>query len=327
MKKPDLLLSNTLTLSKAILLFTFAAAFAFPNSAFAAAGGIQACMQSSTCNNSLGSRPDQTLFGKLREVTLIANLRLNDVLAEWDTHSETDIRANLSEISQSVSTLNRVSQLRGLLAPLDSTITGKQLKNSAFAIGGVIDTNRKVLASSSDHAIAATWLELGSIVFKSVIINPSSLISQKAQLKYYLPPEVKESDVKNLDSRLTMTYDIERDQYFVEGEYDLDPNQTITVAVSVEDIWVITDEQLQALSKQVEELMKPLEGTAYFAQGVTLESDINSSLEKISLLQAGAVTPDQKNRAYRETSVELNEVGELIGTLQSLVTDVDSFAS
>ena len=51
--------------------------------------------------------------------------------------------------------------------------------------------------------------------------------------------------------------------------------------VKVEDIWVISDSDIESLRKQADELSKPLERTSYFAQGVTLKSDINVSLDKI----------------------------------------------
>lgn len=287
----------------------------------------------SLIGDSTEREPNETLFGKLREVTLIAasldsdNEKLLQVLGAWDETQESEIRGELNSISQSVSLLNRITQLNGYLAPSISTTTGKDLKNKAFAIGGVIEANRKVLARSSDSAIAATWLELGSIVFKSVIINPSSLISQTADLKYYLPPEVKEEHVLKIDDGLSVTYDIERDQYFVEGKFDLDPNETITVSLSIDDIWLISDSDLEAIRKQLDDLVAPLEGTAFFAQGVTLKSDIEVALDRISMLQSQAVTPEQKIRAYREASIELVGVYEKLESLKDLLTDVSSTGS
>jgi len=146
--------------------------------------------------------PDETLFGKLREVTRLANALdqqsadLADLLVAWDSQAEGESRDTLNFISRKVSPLNRVSQLGSYLVLVDSSVAGRDLKNKAFAVGGVIESNKKVLAKNSNQAVAFTWLELGSIVFKSVIINPSSLISQNAHLEYFLPPEISQEHIK-----------------------------------------------------------------------------------------------------------------------------------
>jgi len=40
-----------------------------------------------------------------------------------------------------------------------------------------------------------TWLEIGSIIFKTLATNPSKLISQNVDVKYYLPQEIKKEDI------------------------------------------------------------------------------------------------------------------------------------
>lgn len=283
--------------------------------------------------DSTADTPDKTLFGKLREVTRLANALdqqnadLSDLLVEWEGSSEGERRDALNSISNKVSPLNRISQLEKYLTTADSSIVGKDLKNKAFAIGGVIESNKKVLANNSGQAVAFTWLELGSIVFKSVIINPSSLISQNAHLEYFLPPEIEEEHIKKQDQGVDVQYDVERDQWKVKGDFELEPNETITVAVSTEDIWEITPEHIASLQRQMEEYMKALEGTAYYAQAITLKADIDVALEKATALQAKAVTPEQRIRAYREAQVELDGVFGLVDQLKELVTQVSSDSS
>jgi len=52
-------------------------------------------------------------------------------------------------------------------------------------------------------------------------------------------------------------------------------------------------------------LLKPLEKTAYYSQGIILKSDIDTTLDKIQLATSRAVTPENRIRSYREGKLEL----------------------
>jgi len=63
-----------------------------------------------------------------------------------------------------------------------------------------------------------------------------------------------------------------------------------------------------------------LEKTSYFAQGVTLKSDIDVSLDRVEALIEEVITPEQKIKAYREAEIELAGVKTKMEKLQELVT-------
>lgn len=273
---------------------------------------------------------EQTLFGHLQEVSQLAKLyqdhiaEVDELLTNWESEKQTGISTKINQLASRALPLNRIHQLNKLLTfssgNLDVTgDTEKELKNKAFGVRGVLDTNIKLLAMPKGRALSNTWLELGSIVFKSVVTNPSKLISQTVPLKYYLPPEVREEHIIKTDDSLKIEYDAERDQYFVSGEFELDPGETITLSVQTEDIWAITEEEVQSVRNQIEELAKPLEHTALFAQSVTLISDINVSLDKVLALQATGVTPEAKIRAYREALIEMDAALIKVDKLKELV--------
>lgn len=269
---------------------------------------------------------DQTLFGHYREVSDLATLFDNQIadidqlLVNWQNTDPTKIRTELNATAQKAIPINRIPQLRSYLGIASAGLSDKELKNKAFSVRGVLDTNRIMLARPSGSPLANTWLELGSIVFKTVVTNPSTLITQEVPLKYYLPPEVREEHILNIDEGLEVKYDSEKDQYYVSGNFKLSPGEAITLKVSIDDIWVVSDNEVESLKGQAEELMRPLEKTSYFAQGVTLKSDIDVSLDKILALQSAAVTPEAKIRAFREAQIELNSVYEKIERLKDLVT-------
>jgi hypothetical protein len=275
--------------------------------------------------NSSDKVSQSTLFGHLEEISQLAKLYQDNVdsvdglIQNWDNEKNNGLVGKLNSLASTVMPLNRIPQLNKFLVQSNSDLSDKELKNKAFGVRGVLDTNIKLLASPAGKSVSNTWLELGSIVFKSVITNPSNLISQKVPLKYYLPPEIREEHIIKTDDSLKVEYDAERDQYFVSGEFELGPGETITVSVHTEDIWVIKDEEVESIRRQAAQLAQPLEKTAFFAQSVTLTSDINVSLDKVLALRSTGVTPESKIRAYREAQIELSAALEKVDKLKELV--------
>ena len=203
----------------------------------------------------------------------------------------------------------------------------KSVKNSLLGLRGIIDTNKILLAKGAGKTLVNTWLEEGSVVFKTLVTNPSNLISQKVQVNYYLPSEVKEEDILEKDQGLEVTYDAEKGQLKVGGEFTLAAGATRTFLLKVNDIWQISKEEVDSLRKQTDELYKPLEKTAYFAQAVSLKSDINASLDKILAVQDAAVTPEGKIKAYREASIIKNSAEEKLAGLKNLVGQASAAGS
>lgn len=281
------------------------------------------------------SSRQRTLFGKLKEVRDLADIfetrkgDIDSVLARWNSTESRDRVSKISTLYNKIIAINRLPKISNILGAsiYRDTSDEKSLKNRLLSLKGLIQANETFLAKKAGSTISSTWLELGSIVFKSLITNPSSLISQTVPLKYYLPPEVREEDIISTDDDLAVKYDAEKDQYYVEGEFTLAAGQTRTVSIQVNNIWVITKENVDSLRNQAEELSRPLERTSYFAQGVTLKSDIDVSLDKIVDFQASAVTPEQKIRAYREAKIELDAVNIKMDKLQELVTEAGSIGA
>jgi hypothetical protein len=229
----------------------------------------------------------------------------------------------VNDIQQQLIAINRVPKATSFISKITS-LDLKSVKNSLLSLEGVIKTNKLLLAKRAGSTLMNTWLEEGSVVFKTLVTNPSTLIAQKVEVKYYLPPEVKEEDIISADEGLTVTYDAEKGQLLVSGEFNLAKGETRTFSVKVDDIFVVSSQDVESLRAQAEELAKPLDKTSYFAQGVSLKSDINASLDKILSLQEAAVTPEQKIRAYREALIEKDAVIKKIDGLKELVNQAGS---
>lgn len=290
----------------------------------------------SRLESTLGSSSDpsykRTIYAKLNETQQLAKAlderekEVDRVLANWnEVKDDSNLSRKIDNLLKRVIAINRIPKVRTILTSAFEDIEpDKLLKNKLLAGRGVINSNRKLLAQGSGKSISVTWLEEGSIVFKTIITNPSNLISQEVPVKYYLPPEVREEDVIDADEGLSVKYDTEKDQYYVEGAFTLAAGQTRTLRVRVEDIWYLTETEIESMKARAQELSQPLEGTAYFAQGVTLKSDITASLDKVITLQESAVTPEQKIRNYREAQIEYQAAQNKLDSLQQLVTEAGS---
>jgi len=224
------------------------------------------------------------------------------------------LNPEVDTIRGEVIALNKIPKITFLLSKPYTTDL-KAYKNTLLGLIGVINANKILLAKGAGELVLNTWIEVGSMVFRTLVTNPSKLSSQDVALKYYLPPEVKEEDILETDPDLTVSYDSEKGQYFVEGNVSLKIGETKTYEVKVNDVWVITKEEVESMRTQADELFKPLEKTSFYSQGVSLKSDINASLDKILSLQDNAVTPEQKIRAYREAVIEQDAV---LGKLEGL---------
>lgn len=275
---------------------------------------------------------EPTLFGKVKEVENTALALDNQIgeidktLANWKGLDTQGKESKVKSFLKSVLSLNILPKIKDnvLSSKLGVSKEEKELRNNLLSMKGVLSANKTYLAKKNGKTVLATWLEEGSIVFKTLVTNPSTLISQTVKVEYFLPPEVREEHILETDPGLEIKYDAEKDQYYVVGEVALAKGESKTLSVRVDDIWVVTESEIESKRNQAEDLFSALKNTSFFAQGVTLKSDINVSLDKIVALQASANTPEQKIRANREAKIELAAADEKMDMLQSLVTQAGS---
>lgn len=275
---------------------------------------------------------EKNLLAKLNEVrqqVYALDERAADadrILFSWDPFNLSAIAKKVASLATEVSNINLIPKVNNLLVfNTNKKYSEKELKNKVLSIKGVLSANKKFLASIPGKPLSSLWLEEGSVVFKSLITNPSSMISQTVPVKYYLPAEVKRENIVSVDEGLTINFDAEKDRYFVSGEFTLSPNESKTISVVVDDsVFHISDDEIASIRKQVEELSKPLENTAYFAQGTLLRSDINASLDKVESLQKNGLTPEAKIRAYRESYIEYKAAKEKLEKLKELASQAGS---
>jgi hypothetical protein len=271
-----------------------------------------------------------TLFAKIKATSDLAvslddkSAQIVSVLGAYTKSDKTaEFSTKVSALQNQVIALNKIPGAVSAITRINLADPNSVI-NNLLSLKGLVDSNKKLLSLGSGQTMVNVWLEVGSIIFKTVATNPSSLITQKVDVKYYLPVEIKQEDIIKTDAGLTVNYDAEKGQLYVEGEFSLSPNQTRTFSVETKDIWNYSSSQIDSLKTQAEDLFQPLLKTAYYAQGVSLKSDINANLDQITALQASAVTPEDKIKAYRESEILMNSVNEKLTGMKDLVTQASA---
>jgi len=274
-----------------------------------------------------------SLFAKISSTTELAaslnneSVQIDRVLADYNkTNDESVVYSSIDDLQNQVIALNKIPGLT-------SSLTGANLSDENWAVNallglrGIINSNKKMLALGSGQSMVNVWLEVGSIIFKTIATNPSSLVSQKVDIKYYLPSELTEEDVVKTNAGLDVKYDEDKGQLFVAGTFDLAAKQSRTFSVETKDIWSYPDSQIDSLKKQAEDLAQPLKKTAFYAQSVSLKTDINANLDEIVALQADVQTPEDKIHAYRQSVILMDSVDEKMTALKDLVTQASASSS
>lgn len=274
-----------------------------------------------------------SLFGHIKQVQeTIDNLDtsgagLSDLLAKWGSYSATDIYDKVKDLSEKIDDVNTVSNVASILTLSQAnSVDMLALKNKVLELRALTQVNKQLLQEGTAKPIVKLWLEEGSIIFKTLITNPSGT-TQSVPVKFYLPKEAREKDILKVDKELTAKYDPDQDAVYVSGEFTLGPSQTKIVAIEVEDIWKISDKEIESVRLQSEELFKPLINTSYFAQGTTLKSDITASLDTINRLQSEAKTPEARIKAYRDALTEMKRAKEDLSSMKLIVSSASSAGS
>jgi hypothetical protein len=268
----------------------------------------------------------KTLFAKIASTqTLATNLdeksmQINKVLADYTKSKDyNSVSAELGDIQNQVIALNKVPGGTSAITRAGSTDVNS-VTNSLLSLKAVVDSNKKLLSLGSGQTMVNVWLEVGSIIFKTMATNPSTLVSQKVDIQYYLPVEIKQGDIIKTDAGLTVNYDSEKAQLYVSGTFNLAAGQTRTFSVETKDIWQIPSAEIQSVRDQANTLFTPLQKTAYYAQGTTLKSDINAEMDQVAVLYTNVTTPEEKIQAYRQAEILINSANTNLTAMKELVT-------
>ncbi len=105
-----------------------------------------------------------------------------------------------------------------------------------------------------------------------IAVNSSETESKEIDVKYYLPKELEPSDV--LDSgELKVEYDVDKMLYFVVGKVKFNPKESKNFKIRVNDVWVITPEEISVLKQNMDGNLSLLEGNTDLYPNAKRERD------------------------------------------------------
>lgn len=177
------------------------------------------------------------------------------------------------------------------------------------------------LAGAAGLALAAENVNM-KLVFK----NPSETNERSDLIKYYLPPEIKKSDI--IDSAgLKIEYDSGRGLLYVYKDQPLKPKESVEFKMIVRDVWQISDDELLFLKTQAETHIKATEGKDDQRQAKLLFDKISNELDSIKSKQE-MLTDDIANRmeAFRVNKQRLRSIRNNVILLKDFKQEAEAEA-
>ncbi|MFC1646459.1 hypothetical protein ACFL2Y_04720 [Candidatus Omnitrophota bacterium] len=163
--------------------------------------------------------------------------------------------------------------------------------------------------------------ERETIKIRVVAVNPSPDREQNVTIKKYLPQEVTPENI--VSSRdLEIKYDDDKSAYYAyKEEVVLRPKETRIFEVEVKDVWIISQDRLDALGEQTTFIMKRLEESEFYEPSKRLSDAIHLSLDIIARTQNDETVGRKEHiGVYRNNIKVLEEIKENVERLERQLT-------
>jgi hypothetical protein len=169
--------------------------------------------------------------------------------------------------------------------------------------------------------------QAGSVVLKIHVANPSQKEPQTIPVKVYLPKEATPKDVKDVGD-LKLDYDPDPGMYYVHGEVTLEPGQSTTNTVRLDDIWVFTEDQLAAFVGRASALAGLLAATPAAQEAAAIVQRIEAKVKDILKRQNETEgNPGERIQAYRQGLSTITTIEQDLEALEKLKEDAPGPAS
>ncbi|MDD5129693.1 MAG: hypothetical protein PHS66_01375 [Candidatus Omnitrophica bacterium] len=206
---------------------------------------------------------------------------------------------------------------------LSSSPTVRDMRTKTDEIGSVIEILKQIFEAKfggKDAPVVSATLAPGSVKFRIVAVNPSTVKTQKVQVKYDLPQEVKPKDIAELGG-LDLEYDSARSIYYVyKTDVELTPGEVRVFEVDVEDIWLVGQDKIADLKGRVDQILVRLEQTPYYAQAKAISDGIYPKLNDILTSQADdTVSRELHIGVYRQNLETLDQIKEDIARMEKIL--------
>ena len=161
----------------------------------------------------------------------------------------------------------------------------------------------------------------GTITLRLMAVNPADN-EQTVPIKVYLPLEVKPEDVI-YKGDLEVAYDTQQGSYYVFGEYQLKPKETLEKEIEIKDVWLIDSSQIAVLRQEAKEILNGFEKTKYLDRATLMYNGINNKLKEVEQMQGlSSASPGYKISNYRNSLSLLNSAKADILAAKTLLSEV-----
>lgn len=169
-----------------------------------------------------------------------------------------------------------------------------------------------LIAAKDDSAVKAG----DTIRINVVAVNPSAKKTQTIPVKAYLPEEVTPKDILS-SGGLDVEFDVTSSIYYLYKEgLELAPKETRTFTIEIADVWMIPQEQLDALREQTKGIVAHFEGTEFYEMASKLGDAIYKALDTVALTQNETVSTRRHIGIYRNNVKIIEQVKDDIDRLE-----------
>lgn len=173
--------------------------------------------------------------------------------------------------------------------------------------------------------LCASYAE-ANIVLRAIVANPSKATKRTIPFRAVLPKEIKPENVVDTGD-LELAYDPKEGAYYVFKEYELGPNEAVTIEIELEDVWKIAPKEISSLREEAGKLTKVLANTDYFERATYLKNSIESKLTQIEQTQSVTnANPGGYISDYRENLKLLDSVKADLAAAKTLVAEAKNIA-
>jgi len=123
-----------------------------------------------------------------------------------------------------------------------------------------------------------------NIVVRAIIVNPSTAIKRSVPFKTYLPKEIRPENIVDKGD-LELAFDPAEGAYYVFKTYELDPKETVSVEVEMQDVWRIPQEELNRVRAEAQRALKAIIYAKFFQFCFIIEIPVINSVQRFGLKQ------------------------------------------
>lgn len=161
-----------------------------------------------------------------------------------------------------------------------------------------------------------------NIVLKLIAVNPSKDQKQKVPVKAYMPKETKVEDIVDKGD-LDVAYDTQQGSYYVYGEYELKPGEVLEKDIEIRDIWVIPENEIEAVRADVRKTAELLKNTDFKDRAAFLKESVETKLDQVIERQkAPPANPEQHISQYRDNVTMLEDAKKDLALARTMLSQV-----